>query len=290
MGERVHLSAAIELTRPHNCLLAGAAVAVGAIVASGGFSSLELAKIALAFAVACVISGAGNAINDYSDRKIDATNKPWRPIPSGRIDERAALSLSIGLFVVGIAVSSLVNLPAFLLACFNSLVLVAYACHLKRCGLAGNIAIGYLVGSTFLFGGLTVGEVGAVGGAVGVLSAMAALSTAGRELVKDVEDMPGDRKLGARTFPIKHGERAAAALSGALVLAAVLLSPLPYLLGILGWQYLWIVFCSVVVFVVGSALMIHDPARETAGRVSFMYKLAMGIGLLAFLVGALSAS
>jgi len=195
----------LELIRPLNCLLAGLAVLIGAIVAGGG----ELPYVAgVAFAAAALISGAGNAVNDYFDKDIDAVNRPHRPIPSGMLSARTAVTLGSGLFGVGVVLAALINLPCLALAALNSAILVIYSAELKRRGLAGNLTIGYLVGSTFLFGGLAVSEISVVG----ILAIMAVLSTVGRELIKGIEDMRGDRKLGLRTFPLRYGAGKAAVL------------------------------------------------------------------------------
>ncbi len=241
-------------------------------------------QIVPAFLAAALVAGAGNAINDYFDRRIDAANRPWRPIPSRRIKVSTALGLSQGLFVAGILAAMFINPYCVLLAGLNGAVLAIYASHLKRRGLAGNLAIGYLVGSTFLFGGIAVEELQAVS----VLAGMAALATVGRELIKDIEDMQGDRKLKMRTFPLLHGRRAAAALAGGFTLAAILLSPLPYLLGLFGWPYLAVVGASVAAFVAGAAIIARRQRKRDAGRASLIYKIAMGLGLLAFLVGAIA--
>ncbi|MEA1905076.1 MAG: UbiA family prenyltransferase [Candidatus Hadarchaeota archaeon] len=277
----VRAPAVFELIRPHNCLFAGIAVLIGAIIAAEGIFP---EKALFAFLAAAFISGAGYAVNDYSDRKIDRVNRPWRPIPSGRLGVTDALMIAGVLFVVGISFAAFVNLSCLLLAGFNSFALALYASELKRRGLVGNLAISYLVGSTFLFGGLAVGELQAVG----ILAAMAGLSTMGRELIKDIEDMSGDRKLGLGTFPIRHGMRATAALAVVFTLAAITLSPVPYLLELFDWTYLGAVAVSIVVFLVGVVMIAGERTRRAAGRASFTFRLAMGLGLLAFLVGALS--
>ncbi|MDV9201913.1 UbiA family prenyltransferase, partial [Streptomyces sp. Wh19] len=40
---------------------------------------------------------AGMALNDWADRAEDATERPERPIPSGRLTPSAALATAIGL-------------------------------------------------------------------------------------------------------------------------------------------------------------------------------------------------
>jgi len=174
-----------------------------------------------------------------------------------------------------------INPACFALAAFNSLLLALYTSKLKRRGLVGNLAIGYLVGSTFLFGGLAVGPVQAVG----ILASMAALSTVGRELIKDVEDMPGDREMGLRTLPLTHGARVATWLAVPFIAAAIALSPLPWWLDLLSGAYLALVLVAVACFAVGAILIAKEPGIRSASRASLACKLGMGFGLLAFLAG-----
>lgn len=267
--------------RPLNCLLAGLAVLIGAIVAGGG----ELPYAAgAAFAAATLIGGAGNAVNDYFDRDIDAINRPYRPIPSGRLNAKTAVTLGSCLFGAGVVLAALINPPCLALAALNSAVLFTYSAEIKRRGLAGNLTIGYLVGSTFLFGGLAVGKISVVG----ILAFMAALSTVGRELIKGIEDMRGDQKLGLKTFPLRHGADKAAALAAIFITAAMVLSPLPYMFLGFGQVYLAIVTLSVVTFAVAIVIVLGNHKPRKAGQASLLCKIAMGLGLLAFLVGALS--
>jgi len=283
------------LVRPWNCILAGLAVLVGVFIAGKTFhfngelvgidwTFYEFVRAALAFAAAALITGAGNTINDYFDRRIDKVNRPDRPIPSGRIKAPEALTISQTLFIVGIFLTVFVNVACVLLAALNSLMLAFYAAGLKRRGFAGNLVIGYLVGSTFLFGGLVIGEIQAAG----ILAAMAALSTVGRELVKGIEDMRGDRASGLSTFPVRYGARKAAALAAAFIAAAIVLAPLPRILDIFGPVYLWVVTASIIAFVWSAALILKSQKPKAAGSASLGCKIAMGLGMLAFLAGAVA--
>ncbi len=275
------LKAVFNLIRPHNCVFAAIAVLIGAIISAGG---IPPPRITFALIAAGLITGAGNAINDYADRKLDAINNPDRPIPSGKISPSGALIVSILLFVFGIISSIFIRkVSCLLLAVVNSGLLAYYATSLKRKGLFGNIAVSYLVGSTFLFGGLAAGSLETVG----ILAAMAAFSTAGRELIKDIEDVRGDKKSGSESFPLQFGKRKAAILAIIFTVLAILMTPLPYQLGLFEKYYLLIVIASVVVFVWGIIKIGKNQRKESASKASLLYKIAMGLGLIAFLTGAL---
>ena len=266
----------IELARPLNCVMAGVAIAIGGLIGTGSVFIEHIHPITLAFIVGCMITAGGNAINDFYDAKIDAVNRPDRPIPSGRISPRNALLFSLSLFVIGIVLSCFINPICLLIALANSLVLIYYARALKRTILWGNMCIGYLVGSTFLFGGAAVGALVITS----VLFMLAMLATISREIVKDIEDMEGDRKGGIMTLPIAIGEERSAAIASMFIIAAIILSPLPALLKILGMPYLLVVGLADVCFL--AAIVSKKPSRSS----SFL-KSGMMVALLAFIIGAM---
>ena len=67
-------------------------------------------EVLMAAVVVFLVTGAGNSINDYFDHKIDAINKPQRPIPSGRISLKGALIYSLFLFAVGVIIAFAIDL------------------------------------------------------------------------------------------------------------------------------------------------------------------------------------
>ncbi|MFW2514265.1 SCO3242 family prenyltransferase [Demequina sp. SO4-13] len=64
----------------------------------------------LPLASACLYAG-GMALNDYADRDLDARERPERPIPSGRISARHALTVATGLTGAGLAIAALAGGP-----------------------------------------------------------------------------------------------------------------------------------------------------------------------------------
>ncbi|WP_370948718.1 SCO3242 family prenyltransferase [Amycolatopsis sp. cg5] len=50
---------------------------------------------------------AGMALNDWADRKLDAVERPERPIPSGRVSAEAALGTGVGLTAAGLGLAAL---------------------------------------------------------------------------------------------------------------------------------------------------------------------------------------
>ncbi|MFT4964241.1 MAG: geranylgeranylglycerol-phosphate geranylgeranyltransferase, partial [Halobacteriales archaeon] len=169
---------------------------------------------------------------------IDAINAPDRPIPRGAVAPREALAASIVLFGGSMALALTLPILGIAIAVVNLLALVSYTVVFKGRPGAGNVLVGYLGGSTFLFGAAAVGGLSIT--AI-VLFLLAAVSTVTREIIKDVEDIEGDREEGLRTLPIVIGERRSLIIAGALLFAAVIASPLPWWLGTFGPVYLVLV-------------------------------------------------
>ena len=263
----------LELARPGNAVAAGVLTAIGAYV--GG--SLATVAVAAAVATTVLAVAAGNAINDYFDREIDAVNDPERPIPSGRVTPRETLAFAIALFLG--AVAGAITLPglAIAVAGVNLLALVTYTQLFKGLPGVGNLLIAYLTGSTFLFGAAAVESVSS---SVWVLFGLAAGATFSREVIKDVEDVAGDREEGLTTLPIAIGRRPAAAVAGVVMVAAVLASPAPYLLGEFGPLYLLVVVPADAVMLGATAWCLRDPAvsQRWLKRGTFLAAAAFALG------------
>ncbi len=263
----------LELARPGNCVAAGLLTATGAFVAGVGGATLPaaIATVTTVFAVA-----AGNAINDYFDRDIDAINRPDRPIPRGAVSARGGLAVSISWFAVAVALALALLPLALAIAGVNLAALVTYTTIFKGTPGLGNALVSYLVGSTFLFGGAAVG---AVEGVV-VLALLAGLSTFAREVIKDVEDVAGDREEGLRTLPVAVGEDRALWVAVAALVVAVVASPVPYLVGTFGAVYLVVVAVADAVMLYACYESFTDP---TAAQQRFKYGTLLAA--LAFVVG-----
>lgn len=280
----------LELMRYKNCLMAGFASIIGTIIAfyiltSDALSSYIPNKFpffysSLLFLAVFVIAGAGNAINDYFDVRIDSINRPERPIPSGRVKLNEALYFSYILFALGILLAFSINPICGFISLFNSLLLIFYAKTLKSTPLLGNLSIGYLTGSSFLFGASVFGFEGLK--SLFVLFLLAALAITAREIVKDIEDMEGDKMEGADTLPIRIGAKKASYLAVFIGFLAVFLSPLPYLMSVLGLRYLYFVLLADLGFLTAIyQLLVRNNPTES----SKMFKIAMFFALIAFIAG-----
>jgi len=270
LGERFR--GLLDLCRPVNAVAAGVLTLIGAFVAGHPLT----AAAGTAFVVTVLATAGGNAINDYFDRNLDAVNAPTRPLPRGAVSAITALAFSGVLFVLaGIVALTLPSL-AFAIVVFNVVLLAAYTTLFKGLPGAGNALVAYLGGSTFLFGAAAVGR--PLAGVV--LFGLAALSTFAREVVKDVEDLEGDREEGLHTLPIAIGPRRALAAAAVVLAVAVLASPVPYLTGTFGSAYLAVVVPADAVMAYAAIRSFVDPTAAQS-----VLKYGMFLAAAAFVVG-----
>ena len=295
------MKAYLEILRPGNCLMSIIAVLIGSFLILKTFDFTTL----LASISVFLITGAGNAINDYIDIEADKVNRPKRPIPSGRIKPKAALFYSIVLFLIGIILSLFTTWPAFSLAIINSVLLIAYAFYLKNTAFVGNFVVSYLVGSTFLFGSLaslTAFSMHAITITL-LLMLLATLTNFSREVVKTLEDLEGDKKafiknlirkakekllakfrIKKETVEFRYSEKLTKSVAALSLFIVILLSPLPYLLGFLGLAYLGIVVLADLIFLY-SATVLFSKNKKRYSNSSKLIKLGMFVGLISYIVG-----
>jgi geranylgeranylglycerol-phosphate geranylgeranyltransferase len=266
----------IRITRPVNATVAGLAAAVGYLIATGSL----IPSVLLLFVIVTLITAAGNAINDYFDAGIDAINRPERPIPAGTVTRTSARSYAATLFLAGVLVSLFTPLLCTAIAVMNSVLLVAYAARLKVLPLVGNGTVSYLSASIFLFGGALAGWDGLVRVVpVAVITFFAMLA---RELLKDAEDVEGDRAGGADTLPIRAGIVLTARSAFACSLLAAVASIVPFFWW--GWWYLAGIMPVdlVIVFAAYRTLSCKDPSCVAATRSTTYLKYGMFASLVVF--------
>jgi len=268
------------ITRPANAFAAGLAALVAYLIATATITPASL----LLLVIVALITAAGNVINDYCDAEIDAVNRSDRPIPSGQVTRSAALWYSGLLFLAGIAVSFATTPLCMGIVIFNSLLLVVYAVRLKTTPLFGNLAVAYLAGSMFLFGGAFAGVTGFVH--MIPLALMTFLAMMVRELLKDAEDVEGDAACGASTLPIRIGIQKTSRIAFAFMVLAVITSLLPS-----AWWGVWYIAGILLVdaVLIGSAalaLSCENAACVRNSGASSLLKYGMFASLIVFALSA----
>ena len=283
----------IHLMRPINCIMMGFAVLVGAVLAFPDLSGLNWLNILLGFTTGFTFCAAAMIINDYYDRKIDAINEPQRPIPSGLIKPKEALAFMSALIVLG-SICSLFIMPflyfgvlCFLVALVSLALTATYLTVGKRSGLPGNFLVSACVAIPFIFGSVTA--LGTVGANVFLFASMAFLSNTGREITKGIVDVKGDKVEHITTLAVRFGERSASLVAVVFYLLAVALTPVTWLLGIVGFWFIPFVLVTDVGLIACSGLLLLNPTRENARKIKKIVLYLFLVGLFAYIFGAITA-
>ena len=172
------------------------------------------------------IAAAGYIINDYFDIQIDIINKPGRIVINKFIKRRWAIVWHFTLSSLGILISFYISIKTgeWLISVINIfcvLFLLFYSTTFKRKLLSGNLIIAALTAwvilVVYLFAGADVFSLsGWANESVDfnvrklfkftlMYASFAFTITLIREVIKDLEDMEGDRKYNCTTMPISWG-------------------------------------------------------------------------------------
>lgn len=192
------------------------------------------------------IAAAGNIINDYFDVETDSVNRPERVIVGKHISRKSALTVYFYLNVVAIFCGIYLTwfYHTLLFVTINVLtiaVLFVYSYILKKTTLIGNLVVSfltafviYLVLLFFMQDKIHYRELqNTIDLNVGLSPIVivwsfifvAFFQNLARELIKDVEDVIGDKVIAAKTFPIVFGSTSTIKLVGLISL----LFPLAYI-------------------------------------------------------------
>jgi len=272
--------AILKLIRPINAVVTFVSVIVAAIICASGeilWIPVLLASFAAVFTLA-----AGNLINDIFDIEIDKVNRPDRQIPSGKITYKEAFILYFIFLLLSLILSWFINLSAFIIVVASTLLLFLYSKYLKRIPLAGNVVVAFLTGLVFIYGGVAIGNPVAT-----VIPALFAfLINLIREVVKDMQDVEGDKKSGIKTFPIKFGFQKSKVLILLLTISLILYTLYPFLFRIYKIEYFIVVMLIVnplLVYCLKILFSVHS--EESLIKISNLLKLNMIFGLIAIVLG-----
>lgn len=257
------------------------------------------------FALICIssvlIAAAGYIINDYFDLNIDEVNKPNKLVVDRVIKRRWTIVWHIILSVTGVLIGFYVDFTTriWLLGFSNAVCvffLFIYSTTLKRRFLVGNILISLLTAwvvlvvawceynhlikthnnlhadkilrDTFLYAGFAF-----------VISLI-------REVVKDMEDIEGDRRYGCKTMPIIWGINPTKVFVAVwlIVLTGTLIIIQIYALR-LGW---WISVIYSIVLIIVPLLWImkklYDAKTpENFHKISTLIKFVMFTGIVSMI-------
>jgi 4-hydroxybenzoate polyprenyltransferase len=106
-------------------------------ILAGYFAAITVAEadgmhIAALVASSCLLYIAGIVLNDFFDIEIDKRERPFRPLPSGNISKRHALSIAILAVLVANTIALILGPTSFALSLALTLAIIAYDYRLKH--------------------------------------------------------------------------------------------------------------------------------------------------------------
>ena len=253
----------------------------------------------LILATLCIASG-GYIINDIYDIETDAINKPKKVIVGKKITESSANKLYILFTFIGVCLgfylSHEVGRPPF----FGLFVIIAaslyvYASYLKQIAIAGNIVVSILVALSLLIVGIfelipamTLQNESVQSTMLEILTdfgIFAFLINFIREIVKDIQDVDGDHKVGMQTLPILFGKTRTSKVT--MVLTLITIAIIVYYVASFLYMHVEAI-AYFLIAVVGPLIYIAIKmftAENNAHfkHISFMLKIVMITGMLAML-------
>ena len=267
-----------------------------------GITSLPFSLLALS---TIMIAAAGNIINDYFDIKADRINKPDRVIIGVHIKRRVAIVSHWGLnfiaFSIAVYLSWIMESFLYLFVHLMSInILWFYSMKAKRQFLTGNVLIAGLTATVPLLVGLYFYQVYGSRQSILItnefpflgdlnelytlyltfgLAIFAFILNFAREIVKDIEDIEGDKKLPSKTLPIvlgiKKSKTIVLLILSSTIIASFILWTLSAEINLIDWVPLMIAaFLIVLCFI----MLPKAYEKKQLKRINSLIKLAMVFG------------
>ncbi len=276
---RKRLLGLVQIIRPVNVVIAMASVLLAVLICN---PHTRLRHLVLAMLVGGLVTGGANAINDYFDIEIDRINRPRRPLPAGLLPPSAARMFAFVFFASALALAAFLGPQSLFIVGGSVLLVYAYSAVFKTTAVWGNLIVGLTSGLAFIFGGTVAGNLQQAW----MPFLFALVINWAREVIKDIEDIPGDRQARAQTLPLRYGVPAARRLITALLTGLILLTGVPYLLDLYGRFYLLVVMTLVNSLLIAVLVEVwRELDSRRLRRMSLCLKAAMFSGLAAILAG-----
>ena len=252
------------------------------------------------------IAAGGYVINDYFDVKIDRINRPDNLVVTRIISRDTAMHIFYGLTAVGVIAGTVVAWWAHSWTLLFTYVVIPgllwfYSASYKRMFLVGNLVVAFASAIVPLLVAIANADylhhlyqnalayspiVGELYVWTGGFAAFAFLLTWVREIVKDIEDIEGDREMECRTLPIVWGDKVAKII--ATILLVVIATLIVYILfAVLPFSHEWkslptryVVFGLIVPILCSIVLLWAANNRTEYHRVQTIIKFAMFMGML----------
>lgn len=273
-----------RLIRLLNCCLAGVGVCVGAMMT---WMIPQYYPILVASMAAFFVCAGGNVLNDIRDIETDRSSHPDRVLARGRLSTRLAWFIYALCNLIALVLGWSVNSPVLICVVIAIILLAWYSLFLKGIPVTGNMVIASLAGLTFMTGGVAIDtQLATILPGPIIPALFAFFFHLVREILKDVEDIEGDRRTNIRTLPQVIGVSASLGLCLGLFFILTILTYIPVLKGWFGLAYEVMVVYIVDLPLLALLIFIWgNPNRRLLRLGSVSLKVGMLIGMAALVIG-----
>ncbi|MCP4723920.1 MAG: UbiA family prenyltransferase [bacterium] len=266
------------ITRPLNVVITAVSVWVGCWYAEAEIGAFTLFNACFSAGLICA---AGNIFNDYLDVEADRVIKPGRPFAAGKVTSTDMIVSGILLFVFGLYLSFQIGYLCFIIAAGTVIGLMFYNVSAKNIPFFGNVLVGVLSSLAFFYGSAAAGRIWAAA----VPGIFSLLYHTGREILKDVEDIEGDKRTERRTIPIEYGMKKAVNTGLLFLFAVLVLTPLPYIYLDYSIYYLVVVIAGVDLMIWWMVILHYNSKNlRKIGFTNKALKIGMILGIAALLL------
>ncbi len=247
-----------------------------------------------------LISAAGYIINDYFDISADLINKPKKIIINKKITRRQAILLHLFFSISGAGTGIYISYVAgsiwlsgiFL---FAILLLWLYSASFQKIFLLGNFSIALLsaltpmlpwifeVTSIHLFYHHSLFNFKALNHIFFFYFVFAFLITLIREIIKDMEDIEGDKMFGYQTLPVVSGLKSAKnmVMSISFLLLGFIVYFQLFLYSTFAFPVIFYLVCAVQMPMLALLYLIYKATlKKDFTRLSLLCKIIMLAGIL----------
>jgi 4-hydroxybenzoate polyprenyltransferase len=187
----------------------------------------------LALCSVILVTAAGYIVNDIFDVKADAINKPQKVYVGKTISVKNAWMYYSAMAFASILLSLTINLTFSFIVISTNIALFVYSLFIKRIALFGNMLVAFLsaivpfltvwLDVSFAYNNNPNDGYFSLYSFPLYVSGIAFLGSLAREIIKDLEDIEGDKFLKALTLPIILGIRKTEYLSIFIVIICCVL-------------------------------------------------------------------
>jgi 4-hydroxybenzoate polyprenyltransferase len=266
-----------------------------------------------------LIAGAGNIINDYFDIKSDKINKPEHWIIGNIIPKRKAILYQWIFNVIAFSIAVVLSLYYHtfwyvFIHLFSINILWLYSIYFKKKALIGNLIVAFLTALVVILSGIHFAVAGEFtheiplnhyiittdisysiyfwkkiflegGKFIWIFAFFSFLLNLSREIIKDIEDIEGDKILLATTLPLKYGIKK----TKLFALITLITIPIAYISLVLHYKNNFNfteiistlpVAIAVIISIISIILLIKAKTNNHFKTIDRLLKIAMVFGIL----------